>query len=78
MCREGDPPILASARTSCSLAGNYLDTWFHEEWWELESLEAKVYWPVTHRWYRITGTVHGRFVTATGPYGIWFRFANEP
>jgi hypothetical protein len=75
-CRQGDPPILASARTSCSFAGTAYTDWVQQG--------TKRYWrgystsPITHRRYLITcrRTSHrdwsSNTVTCTGINGIWF------
>ena len=53
LCHQGDPPILASAQTSCGLAVNYVDLWFNcrQGVWLNHTLMA--YSLVTHRRYPI-------------------------
>jgi hypothetical protein len=76
-CRQGDPPIQASARTSCALAGAALNRWMNGR---LDSREsARVYSPTTGRAYRLRyqqrpGEYSSLRITATGPHGIWLRF----
>lgn len=75
-CRQGDPPILASANTSCSFAGNVYTTWVQRgkrRVWRERVLAGSFHWYlITCRrtshisWYDNT-------VTCTGPLDIWFR-----
>lgn len=77
VCRQGDQPIMASARTSCSFAGEiinaYVNDHFGAKW-----TEARLYSPATHRAYRLqfrkTGSGFPYTVTATGPNGIRANF----
>ena len=78
-CRQGDPPITVSARTSCALAGGFVNAWMNRAPWGRPATRTyRVYSPVTRRSYRITGTSRGRagymLVTGRGPNGIWLRF----
>ena len=75
-CRQGDPPILASANTSCSFAGNVYSTWVQQgttRLWRKHVLAG------SYDWYVITcrRTSYRRWsentVTCTGPHDIWFR-----
>lgn len=81
-CRQGDPPILASARTSCPFAGNIINAYVnvcHER----RFCSTRVYSPVTHKRYHITcrwtgsrtfGTVCCQGAPSTG---IWTRFSSD-
>jgi hypothetical protein len=81
-CRHGDPPILASARTSCPLAGNIINAYVNV-CNESRVCRARVYSPVTHRRYSITcrstgshiyGTVRCQGAASTG---ISTRFSSD-
>jgi hypothetical protein len=55
-CRQGDPPIYASARTGCALAGrivtDYVNTWQRSRWCEMQVYSAVIgvpYQIVCHR-----------------------------
>ena len=75
-CRNGDPPVLASASTSCAFASNALSRYYQAR--GSHYLRARVYSPVTHKSYVLTyrrgGGRWSGDVTATGPNGIWLRF----
>jgi hypothetical protein len=77
-CRQGDPPIEVSARTSCALAGRFVTRWMNHAPYRPVTRSFRVRSPVTGRMYRITGTSRQRpnhlLVTARGPHGIRLRF----
>ena len=78
-CRQGDPPITVSARTSCALAGGFVTAWMNRAPYGRPATRTyRVYSPVTRRSYGITGTSRVRagsmVVTGRGPNGIWLRF----
>jgi hypothetical protein len=78
-CRQGDPPITVSARTSCALAGGFVTAWMNRAPDDRPVTRTfRVHSPVTGRCYPITGTSRGRagymLVTGRGPNGIWLRF----
>jgi hypothetical protein len=77
-CRQGDPPIEVSARTSCALAGRFVTKWMNHAPYRPVTRSFRVRCPVTGRMYRITGTSRQRpnhlLVTARGPDGIRLRF----
>lgn len=72
VCRQGDPPILASVHTSCAFAGRILDAYVNEGYPQV----SYVYSPVTHRTYRIAYHRRGVYVIAAGPprTEVWIRF----
>lgn len=81
-CRQGDPPLYASARTGCGLAGGIV-TGYVNVCREARRCEMTVQAPRSRVRYRIsclrtgprhTGTVHcaGRAGT-----GVWTRFSAE-
>ncbi|MGZ6285273.1 MAG: hypothetical protein ACXWQ5_18505 [Ktedonobacterales bacterium] len=76
-CRQGDPQILASAKTSCQFAGNAVNRYYRSARGR-HYFRAWVSSPVTHKSYLLTYRRGGdRFsgdVTATGVGGIWLRF----
>ena len=56
-CRQGDPPITVSARTSCALAGGFVTAWMNRAPYGRPATRTyRVYSPVTRRSYGITGT----------------------
>jgi hypothetical protein len=74
-CHQGDPGILASARTSCAFAGNAYSAWVNQgtkRYWQ-----GRAYSPATHQRYLVTcrRTSHRDWwsisVTCTGSNGIW-------
>jgi hypothetical protein len=76
-CHQGDPGILASARTSCAFAGNAYSAWVNQgtrRYWQ-----GRAYSPMTRGWYLVTcrRTSHRdwwtNMVTCTGVNGIWFQ-----
>jgi hypothetical protein len=69
-CRHGDPPMLASPRTSCAFAGKAYSKWVQAG--TPRYLRARVYSPTTHHTYRVTFRGNPRYVTGTGANGIWF------
>jgi hypothetical protein len=84
-CREGDPPIEASARTSCPMAGAIVNAYANRrgpssggEW------AGRVRSPVTGRRYWIACTRTGGRSSGTvrcrgeGRTGIWARFSSAP
>ena len=77
-CRQGDPPIEVSARTSCELAGAFVTKWMNHAPYRPVTRRFRVYSPVSGEWYRIKGTSEQRrgylLVTGRGPHGIWLRF----
>jgi hypothetical protein len=81
-CRQGDPPIYASARTSCPFAGNIV-TDYVNVCHETRHCHMRVASPVTHRRYRIicdrTGPRYTGSVRCAGARGtgIWTRFSSE-
>ena len=76
-CRQGDPPVLASAKTSCPFAMN-AGTRYYQSAGGRHYFRAWVRSPVTHKSYLLTyrrsGGRLGGDVTATGTNGIWLRF----
>jgi hypothetical protein len=78
-CRQGDPPILASANTSCPFGGKIIDAWARADqrgYWA-----GRVYSPVTHRRYWIACSAHGypsptMFCQSYGT-NIWARFSAD-
>jgi hypothetical protein len=77
-CRQGDPPIQVSARTSCELAGGFVTKWMNHAPDRPATRSYRVHSPVTGRSYRIKGRSEQRdgylLVTGRGPHGIWLRF----
>jgi hypothetical protein len=81
-CRQGDPPLYASARASCQFAGNIIEAYVnvcHES----RNCRMAVRSPVTGTRYRITCHRTGHRYTGTvscrGPAnsGIWTRFSSD-
>jgi hypothetical protein len=78
MCRAGDPPIQASARTSCPFAGNMVNAYANGHaggrW------AGRVKSPVTGRSYRISCRRDDLVVRCSGARGtgIWARFSSLP
>ena len=79
-CKQGDPPLYASAGTMCGLAGNMI-TGYVSVCHESRSCQTRVYSPVSRSRYRITcdriGTRYTGTVDCKGPAntGIWTRFS---
>lgn len=77
-CRGGDPPILASRRTSCPFAGRVLTRVYNSP--RLGRGRTRIIYvrsPVTNKRYRLRLVRRGNYVTATGAKGIWMRFFYE-
>jgi len=80
-CRQGDPPLYASADTTCGLAGNVV-TEYVNVCRESDACQMQVEAPTAHARYQITCTRRGsRYagtVYCTGPAGtgIWTRFSS--
>jgi hypothetical protein len=80
-CRDGDPPLQASATTSCRFAARIFtayDRQLHDSW------RGPVRSPVTGRWYAITCWITAEsdypgwyYVRCEGPRGIAVRFPTE-
>ena len=71
-CRQGDPPVYASARTSCSFAGTII-TDYANVCRESRNCHMSVYSPTSRRRYRISchrpGTRYsGRVYCKGGPH----------
>ena len=77
-CRQGEPPIQVSARTSCQFAGSALDRYYNNRPSGVRYLRARVYSSVSHKSYVLTyrrgGNRDSGNVKVTGPNGIWLRF----
>lgn len=79
-CRQGDPPLYASADTTCGLAGNAI-TDYVNVCHELRNCQIRVDSPTSRMRYLITCNRHGGRYTGTvycqGPTdtGIWTRFS---
>jgi hypothetical protein len=80
-CKQGDPPLYASAGTSCALAGDIITSYVngcHES----RSCRMPVYAPSARRGYRITCDRTGRRYTGTVRCrasvgsGIWTQFSS--
>jgi len=72
-CRQGDPPVLASLRTSCRFAGRIVSVYAQAGAPKHMSRFARS--PVTHKTYRIVCSRQGTLVFCSNPrYGIWIRF----
>ena len=81
-CRQGDPPIYASTRTSCRFAGNIV-TDYVNVCRESRNCHVRVSSPVMHKRYWITchrtGASYNRLVYCRGAprTGIWTRFSAD-
>jgi hypothetical protein len=80
-CRQGDPPLRVSDRTSCWFAGNVVTRWANDGAQENREWHGDVRSPVTKRSYRMvcTLTAEGEYewrVSCHGPRasGVWVRF----
>lgn len=79
-CRQGQPPLLASAATTCRYAGKII-TAYVNICHEARDCRLHVYLPDSRVRYRITchrtGTHRHGFVDCWGPVGkhIWTRFS---
>jgi hypothetical protein len=74
-CRQGDPPLQLSRRTSCGLAAALVDRLFNGPVLGQGGVRTiSVRSPVTRRSYELQLTRRGDYVTATGPNEIWIRF----
>lgn len=79
-CRQGDPPLYASARTGCPLAGNVI-TDYVNVCRESRNCLMRVFSPGSRRRYRVTCHRTGRRYTgivyceAPAGTGIWARFS---
>lgn len=78
VCRQGDPPITASAHTSCAMAGAMLNTYYNGNTWSVGYGGYRAGWvrsPVTKQSYMVNFKRSGYRVTATGKNGIKASFA---
>jgi hypothetical protein len=78
VCRQGDPPITASAHTSCSMAGAMLNAYYNGNTWSVGYGGYRAGWvrsPVTKQYYMVNFKRSGYRVTATGKNGIKASFA---
>jgi hypothetical protein len=79
-CRQGDPPLYASMRTTCGFAGKII-TKYVNKCHEAPRCHLHVHDSRTRRWYRIacrrTGSHVDGVVSCTGPRDtdIWTRFS---
>jgi hypothetical protein len=79
-CRQGDPPLYASADTMCGLAGNVI-TDYVNVCHEMRNCQIRVDSPTSRMHYRITCSRRGSRNTGTvycqgsGGTGIWTRFS---
>jgi len=78
-CRQGDPPITASARTSCAFAGKIVTEWYNNGC--TTRCQGVIWSPVTKRNYGLScsrrGGQYTGTVTCTGPNGIYARFSAD-
>ncbi len=80
-CRQGDPPLYASADTTCALAGNVI-TDYVNVCHESSNCQIGVDSPSSHIRYAITCNRHGGRYTGTifceglADTGIWTRFSD--
>ncbi len=73
VCNAGDPPITASAKTSCPMAGNILNAYYNGRTTSVGFAGYRSAWvksPVTGQSYMILYKRRGHTVTATGHNGI--------
>ena len=72
-CKQGDPPIQASLRTSCPFAGRIVSVYARAG--APKYMTRSVRSPVTHKSYRIVCSREGtRVFCSNRRYGIWLRF----
>ena len=72
-CKQGDPPIQASLRTSCPFAGRIVSVYARAG--APKHMTRSVRSPVTHKSYRIVCARQGtRLFCSNRRYGIWLRF----
>lgn len=80
-CRGGDPPLLASAHTSCPFAGATITAYAQAG--QARYWRNWVFSPVTHRFYLMSCHKHGRgwtgsvSCTEVGHPDVWTRFSSD-